>query len=37
MTGDLVIRETGTAFDAGIAGDRVLRDGLGVAEAARSG
>lgn len=32
LTGDLVIRETGTPFDAGIAGNRVLRNGLGVAE-----
>ncbi|WP_445168429.1 zinc ribbon domain-containing protein [Mycolicibacterium sp. Dal123E01] len=32
LTGDLVIRETGAPFDAGIAGHRVLRDGLGVAE-----
>ncbi|WP_179474795.1 zinc ribbon domain-containing protein [Mycolicibacterium vinylchloridicum] len=32
LTGDLVIRETGAPFDAGIAGNRVLRDGLGVAE-----
>ncbi|WP_319429870.1 zinc ribbon domain-containing protein [Mycobacterium sp. RTGN5] len=32
LTGDLVIRETGSPFDAGIAGNRVLRDGLGVAE-----
>ncbi|MEZ0356994.1 zinc ribbon domain-containing protein [Mycobacterium sp. SA01] len=32
LTGDLVIRETGAPFDAGIAGRRVLRDGLGVAE-----
>jgi len=32
LTGDLVIRETGAAFDAGMAGDRVLRNGLGVAE-----
>lgn len=32
LTGDLVIRETGAPFDAGIAGSRVLRNGLGVAE-----
>ncbi|MFM9033398.1 MAG: zinc ribbon domain-containing protein [Mycobacterium sp.] len=32
VTGDLVIRETGAPFEAGIAGSRVLRDGLGVAE-----
>lgn len=32
LTGDLVTRETGAPFDAGIAGNRVLRDGLGVAE-----
>lgn len=32
LTGDLVIRETGAAFDAGMAGNRVLRNGLGVAE-----
>lgn len=32
ITGDMVIRETGTPFDAGIAGNRVLRNGLGVAE-----
>jgi hypothetical protein len=32
LTGDLVIREAGSAFDAGSAGKRVLRDGLGVAE-----
>nr|WP_082135807.1 zinc ribbon domain-containing protein [Mycobacterium sp. EPa45] len=32
LTGDLVIRETGAPFDAGIAGHRVLREGLGVAE-----
>ncbi|TGD84096.1 zinc ribbon domain-containing protein [Mycolicibacterium sp. CH28] len=32
LTGDLVIRETGAPFDVGIAGNRVLRDGLGVAE-----
>lgn len=32
LTGNLVIRETGAPFDSGIAGDRVLRDGLGVAE-----
>lgn len=32
LTGDLVVREAGSAFDAGSAGRRVLRDGLGVAE-----
>lgn len=32
LTGDLVIREAGSPFDAGSAGRRVLRDGLGVAE-----
>lgn len=32
LTGDLVIRETGFPFDAGAAGRRVLRDGLGVAQ-----
>lgn len=32
LTGDLVIRETGAPFDAGAAGRRVLRDGLGVAQ-----
>lgn len=32
LTGDLVIRETGSPFEAGLAGSRVLRDGLGVAE-----
>lgn len=32
LTGDLVVREAGSAFDEGIAGRRVLRDGLGVAE-----
>lgn len=32
LTGDLVIRETGAPFDAGIAGSRVLRNGFGVAE-----
>ena len=31
-TGDLVVRQAGSAFDAGSAGRRVLRDGLGVAE-----
>lgn len=31
-TGDLVIRETGAPFDPGMAGNRVLRNGLGVAE-----
>ena len=32
LTGDLVVRETGAPFDAGAAGRRVLRDGLGVAQ-----
>ena len=32
LTGDLVIRETGAPFEAGIAGSRVLRNGLGIAE-----
>jgi hypothetical protein len=32
LTGDLVVRETGAPFDAGIAGSRVLRNGLGVTE-----
>lgn len=32
LTGDLVIREAGSPFEAGSAGRRVLRDGLGVAE-----
>jgi hypothetical protein len=32
LTGDLVIRETGAAFDAGMAGNRVVRNGLGVTE-----
>ncbi len=33
LTGDLVIREIGSPFEAGLAGSRVLRNGLGVAEA----
>jgi hypothetical protein len=32
LTGDLVIREAGSPFEAGSAGKRVLRDGLGIAE-----
>ena len=32
LTGDLVVREAGSPFEAGSAGKRVLRDGLGVAE-----
>lgn len=32
LTGDLVVREAGSPFEAGSAGRRVLRDGLGVAE-----
>lgn len=32
LAGNLIFRETGDAFDAGIAGDRVLREGLGVAQ-----
>lgn len=32
LTGDLVLREAGSPFDAGSAGRRVIRDGLGVAE-----
>ena len=29
LTGDLVVREAGSPFEAGSAGKRVLRDGLG--------
>ena len=32
LTGDLVIRQAGSPFEAGSAGMRVLRDGLGIAE-----
>ncbi len=32
LTDDLVVRQAGSAFDAGSAGRRVLRDGFGVAE-----
>lgn len=32
LTGDLVTREIGSPFEAGLAGNRVLRDGLGIAE-----
>ena len=32
LTGDLVVREAGSPFEAGSAGKRVLRDGLGIAE-----
>jgi hypothetical protein len=32
ITDDLVIRATGSPFESGLAGSRVLRDGLGVAE-----
>lgn len=32
ISGDLVVREAGAPFDAGMAGNRVLRNGLGVAE-----
>ncbi|MCB0939705.1 MAG: zinc ribbon domain-containing protein [Mycobacterium sp.] len=32
LTGDLVVREAGSPFEAGSAGRRVIRDGLGVAE-----
>ena len=32
LTGDLVLREAGSPFEAGSAGRRVIRDGLGIAE-----
>ena len=32
LTGDVVVREAGSPFEAGSAGKRVLRDGLGIAE-----
>ena len=32
LAGNLIFRESGDAFDAGLAGERVLREGLGVAQ-----
>ncbi len=34
MTGNLVLREASSPFDAGMGGRRVLRDGLGISDAA---